>query len=274
MPDPAQTRNDASTIDRDDFFIGWFPPPRKYVRFLRPVIVLLLLVAGGTAATLAFLQRHPGTGQWDTDNPRSFVGIVYTRPYAMIRVPGDKPGDPPRTILLVENGKFGALPRVDQLVGGQANGQAVRVNGTILQRESRWMMELAEGEKGMSRLTREEKQSLPPLGWPTPQVLDHLVTLKGEVIDPKCYLGAMKPGGGKTHKACATVCISGGVPPMLVTRDSNKNETFYLLVASDGGVANELVLPFVGDSVEVSGQLERHDDLLLFRIAKDGIRRR
>ncbi len=79
-----------------------------------------------------------------------------------------------------------------------------------------------------------------------PQVLAEHVTLKGEIIDPKCYLGAMKPGGGKTHKACAMLCISGGVPPMLVTRDANKQETFYLLTTDQGGVANELVLPFVG----------------------------
>jgi hypothetical protein len=151
---------------------------------------------------------------------------------------------------------------------------SVRVSGTILHREGRWMLELADGEKGMSRLTREEEQNLPPLAWPSKAVLEEPVTLKGEIIDPKCYLGAMKPGGGKTHKGCAMLCISGGVPPMLVTRDANKNETFYLLVAYDGGVANDLVLPFVGDAVEVAGQLERHDDLLVLRIGKDGVRRR
>jgi len=40
-------------------------------------------------------------------------------------------------------------------------------------------------------------------------------TLRGEVIDPKCYIGAMKPGGGKTHKACAE-CFS--IRPLLVLK--------------------------------------------------------
>jgi hypothetical protein len=84
----------------------------------------------------------------------------------------------------------------------------------------------------------------------------------------------MKPGGGKTHKACAMLCVSGGVPPMLVTRDAAGNETFYLLVTEAGGVANESVLDFVGDPVEVSGRLERHGDLLILRVAADGVRRR
>jgi hypothetical protein len=274
MNKSAQTPSDAPAAGRDEFFIGWEPTPDKYVRFLRPIVVALLLIAGGVAATVAYLQRNPGTGHWDTDNVRTFDGIAYTRPYAMIRVSGEKPGDPPRTMLLVEDGKFGALPRVEKFVQGQAEGVAVRVTGTILHRDGRWMLELEEGAKGLRRLTGEEEQELPPLRWPSAQVLAEHVTLKGEIIDPKCYLGAMKPGGGKTHKACAMLCISGGVPPMLVMRDASKSETFYLLATDEGGVANERVLDFVGDAVEISGRLERHDDLLLLRIAKDGIRRR
>jgi hypothetical protein len=256
------------------FFIGWEPTPKKYARFLRPIVVALLLITGGVAATVAYLQRDPGTGHWDADDIRTFDGIVYTRPYAMIRVSGDEPGDPPRTMLLVEDGKFGALPRVEGFVQGRADGVAVRVTGTILYRHGCWMLELAEGEKGIRLLSAEEEAKLSPLGWPAPEVLAEHVTLKGEIIDLKCYLGAMKPGGGKTHKACAMLCISGGVPPMLVTRDAAQNETFYLLATKEGGVANERVLDFVGDPVEVSGRLERHDDLLLLRIAADGVRRR
>jgi hypothetical protein len=270
----VQPQSDAPEADRDEFFIGWLPTPRKYARFLRPIAVALLFAAGGMAAAVALLQRDPGAGRWDADNVRTFEGIVYTRPYAMIRVPGESPGDAPRTMLLVEDGKFGALPRVERLVQGRAEGVAVRVTGTILHRDGRSMLELAEGEEGMRRLTAAEEAKLPPLGWPAPEVLAEHVTLQGEIIDPKCYLGAMKPGGGKTHKACAMLCISGGVPPMLVTRDASKNETFYLLATEEGGAANERVLDFVGDPVEISGRLERHGDLLLLRIAADGVRRR
>ena len=95
----------------------------------------------------------------------------------------------------------------------------------------------------------------------------------------------MKPGGGKTHKACAALCISGGIPPMFVTRDGNGQETFYLLTTAastrahepsmaDRGPANRLVLPFVGEAVEVEGRLERHGDLRALAIQPGGIRRR
>jgi hypothetical protein len=252
----------TNRVAEDPFFIGWLPMPPAYRRFVAPVTLVLLLAAAGIAATVTCMQRDPGRGRWDSDVV-TLEGRVYTRPYALLRVPGG-------TLLLVEAGKFGALARVAAL--GQ--GQAVRARGTLLERDGRWMLELAEGEEGLRRLTAEKEERLPLIDWPEPRLIDERITLKGEIIDPKCYLGAMKPGGGKTHKACAMLCISGGVPPMLVTRAVGGQETFYLLTTAEGGIANELVLPFVGDPVAVTGRLEQHGDLLVLRIAPQGIRRR
>ncbi len=49
------------------------------------------------------------------------------------------------------------------------------------------------------------------------------VTLKGEIVDTGCYLG--HGARGEKHKACATKCISGGMPMGLLTSDG----TLYLL---------------------------------------------
>jgi hypothetical protein len=135
------------------------------------------------------------------------------------------------------------------------------------------MLELAPGDDGMRPLA-DVAERKPPPAWPEMQVLADQTTRHGEIIDPKCYLGAMKPGGAKTHKGCAMLCISGGVPPMLVTRDAAGEETFILLTTADVAPANDLVLPFVGDRVAVTGRLERHGDLLFLRTAADGISRR
>jgi hypothetical protein len=262
-----------SDTPRDDFFIGWLPVPASYRRVLLPVAVGLLVVAAGTAAALAYLQRDPGPAHWGSDTV-TFDGILLTSPYALIRVPGEADGRA-RVLILVEEGKFGALARAEQLVHGRREGVAVRVSGTVLHRDGRWVLELAEGEKGLRRLTAEEERRLRPgLGWPEAEVVAERATLTGEIIDPKCYLGAMKPGGGKTHKACAMLCISGGVPPMFVTRDADRRETFYLLTTADGGPANEQVLPFVGDPTSVTGRVERRGDLLFLGLATNGVRRR
>src|SRR6185295_631154 len=34
--------------------------------------------------------------------------------------------------------------------------------------------------------------------------------LEGEIVDSKCWLGAMRPGEGHLHKSCASLCIRGG----------------------------------------------------------------
>jgi hypothetical protein len=257
----------------DAFFIGWLPMPGPYRRFLAPLAALLLVLAAATSAALAYLQPSPGSGRWEADERRTFDGLLLAAPYAMLRVPAEEPGGPARTYLLVEEGKFGALPRVQALLGGQGALPA-RASGTVLHRDGRWMLELAGGEEGLRPLAGDEHPRLGTLTTPPRVVLREDVTLPGEIIDPKCYLGAMKPGGGKTHKACAALCLRGGVPPMLVTRHAGNNESFYLLVTEAGGVANERVLDFVGDRVEVSGRLERHGDLLILQVAADGVRRR
>lgn len=264
----------SDKTSQDEFFVGWLQTPKGYVRFLRPVVLTLLLIGVVAAGTLAFFRRSPGTGQWADDKAVIMRGVAFTKPYAMLRVPGEKPGDPPRTYLLVEDGKFGALPRVSQIVTGRAEGVPVEVKGTVLHREDRWMLALEEGDAGIRILTDAEAEILPSLSWNKPKVLAEASTLRGEIIDPKCYLGAMKPGGGKTHKACAMRCVSGGIPPMLVTRDADGRETFYLLVLQDGSVANEAVYPFVGDRVEMAGILEQRNDMLVLKVDPIEIRRR
>src|SRR5262249_668401 len=150
--------------------------------------------------------------------------------------------------------------RVEKITQGDNAGRPVRVTGTFLHRDDRWMFELAEGDKGLRPLTDAEQRQLPSLSLPSHELVAERVTLRGELIDPKCYLGAMKPGSGKTHKACASLCIAGGIPPMLVTRGPDRRETFYLLTTSEGGPAGSMVLPFVGDPVEITGRLERQGD--------------
>jgi hypothetical protein len=259
----------SSPSVRDEFFIGWLAMPPGYAQFLKPIASAVIVIVLLTAGTIAMLQRGPGSGQWDDGQVVTLRGFAATSPYAMLRVPGE----PPRTYLLVEDGKFGAHERTSRFVKGIAGGVPVEVHGTILHRGDRWMIALEAGDSGMRTLSANEAASLPPQLSSEAETIAEMTTLHGEVVDPKCYLGAMKPGGGKTHKACAMRCIAGGIPPMLVTRDADGGETFYLLVTESRGVANKELFPFVGDRVEVTGRLERRDDMSILRTSPAGIRR-
>ena len=83
----------------------------------------------------------------------------------------------------------------------------------------------------------------------------------------------MKPGNLKPHKACAIRCISGGITPVLCVRDESGNALYVMLAGENGEAINKQVIPFVAEPVEMTGHIERRDDLLLMKIDPGMIRR-
>jgi hypothetical protein len=200
----------------------------RFVRVLAPV-TLWVLVAVGLA--LGRSQRDPGGAVWEDGRAVELTGLMVARPYPMLIVEGPESG----TYLLVEEGKHGAAR------AAAMEGQTVRARGYVLRREGRTMLELQGGEAGLKVVGAGHGATAHRIG---------TETLRGEIVDSKCYLGAMKPGEGKTHKECATLCIKGGVPAVLVTEGR-----WYLLADASGGPIDAEVLKLVGEPVEVSGEV-------------------
>lgn len=249
----------------DEFFIGWLPLPPSYRRVARFAAAACLALAIGAAALISAQQASSGSGRWDADRVITLEGVVTARPYALLHVRAVDAQARPQTVLLVSSGKFGAAERALPFAG-----KLVRVRGTRIQRDGRAMLELVDEPLAIELL--EPPSHAPPH---TPLIVRQgSITLAGEIIDPKCYLGAMKPGGGKTHKACAALCLAGGVPPMFVTRGSVGQETYYLLVTTAGDSAAELAIPWVGEPVEVTAEAETWGDLAVLRIRAGGVSRR
>ena len=254
--------------DANEFYVGYLRMPAGLTRFLRWTAPVLISAALATAWSLSRSQNNPGDGVWH-DDAESLVGRLSTTPYPHIRILSKQYGDAAQsieTVLLVSEGKHGAGDRVAAL-----DGRIARVRGTILERDGRRLLELSDTDV----VTPEESMPEPQarrLGAHTGVTLGP-VTLQGEIIDPKCYSGAMKPGEGKAHKECATLCIAGGIPPMFVTLNAAGKRSYYLLTDPDGRALDERILPFVADAVQVSGTLERRDDLQVLRINPADIRR-
>lgn len=248
-----------------EFYVGYFKTPPALARFLRRVLPILIVVALAVAWFVSRSQNDPGAGVWH-DDAQALVGRIAAKPYPLIRVPSKQPGRSVETILLVSEGKQGGGDRVAAL-----DGRIARVRGTILERDGRRLLELAEDEAVTpdTSLSQPEEARLAS----TNVVPMGQVTLRGEIIDPKCYSGAMKPGEGKTHKECATLCIAGGIPPMFVTLDDAGRRNYYLLTNLTGETLDDRILPFVADAVEISGELEQRDDLQVLRIDPANIRR-
>jgi len=104
-----------------------------------------------------------------------------------------------------------------------------------------------------------------------PAPLGHWL-LTGEICDGKCHAGAMKPGTGLAHKACANLCIAGGLPAVLEMTLPAEGSTVVLLADAEGGPMPAGLLDLTAVPVEMTGHLERRDDLLIFRIDAGSVR--
>lgn len=244
--------------EEDAFFVGYLPTPAPLARFALGIALLVLLAGGGVAFAAAYLQDPPGEAH---ERNAEMDGLVVAEPYGMVRY---LDGDRVRHVLLVRGGKFGAPERdVERLAGRPAH-----VSGLLLERDGRQLLEL----HASMRETELDEAMLDRLRDVTREDLGE-VTLRGEIVDSKCYLGRMRPGGGRTHRACAQLCIAGNIPPVLVAHDAEGRTAHYLLASPENRSVSREVLPFVAEPVEVAGRLERIADLLVLRIDPDAIER-
>ncbi len=261
----SESRRPSPPGGSTEFYVGYLPMPPAHLLFLRFIVPALLVLGVGLAALAARSQFDPGGGIWDDATQRTFEGVIWARPYPMLRVTGLAPNEA-ETLLLVEVGKLGGGQRAAPF-----DGMTVRVSGWLLERDGRRMIELVPGSEAIAVLPSSGGTPAPIR--PPPEFAGEF-ECAGEIVDSKCYLGAMKPGQGKTHKECATLCVRGGIPPVLIAAVDGGGAEHFVLVDETGGAATELVLPYVGEPVTVRGRLLRLGDMRLLAVASGGVTRR
>jgi len=241
---------------RDEFFVGYLPAlPPSNARALKRFNASLAVFVLGMSVMLVSLMRQPAAATWDTDTT-SIEGTLLVNPYPTVFVDGDGSA---RAVLVVSTRKFGAAERLAPF-----DGAMVRLRGTTLRRGDLSMFELADGSEAVVRTGEGRPPPVRDLG---------RVTVRGEIIDTKCYAGAMKPGEGKIHRDCAVRCISGGIPPALAQSANPELPTVCVLAGPGGQAVNALVLPFVAEQTELEGSLEARGNLAVLRVDEGGIRR-
>jgi hypothetical protein len=88
--------------------------------------------------------------------------------------------------------------------------------------------------------------------------------LTGELVDTKCFFGAMRPATGKIHRGCAVRCLSGGVPPGILIRDGSGN-AFVVMLTGQPGEQLEYNVQWAARMIEASGDLEMYQGTLVLR---------
>lgn len=239
---------------RDGFYVGYRPLPRAHRVFLLVAVPLALAGMIVGALGLSAGQADWGDGVWQSGAAGTWEGTLALQPYPMLHVGGEHGVE---TYLLVEMGKFGAR---DRFAGAdRLDGAAVSIRGRELRREGRRMIEIDPDEETLGppvSLVEGASAVRAPL-----VAGNESISLRGEIMDGKCYLGAMKPGTGRGHKACATLCIVGGIPPVLVSRGWGGSVVFHLLADNEGGPLAgadlDRLKPLIGEPVVLTGRTGR-----------------
>ncbi len=241
-----------------DFYVGYHDPPPRRVRRFQRAVAALTLAAGVAAALIAALgQRELPAAAFEFGTIRGFEGLVVADPYPALIVPR---GTTSSRYLLVAPGKAGADALVEAVVGEWAG-----LEGTLVYRDGQAMIQVEPGS--VAALPAADYAYVPP------DVDLGDAYLEGEIVGSKCYLGVMNPGSGITHRACANVCIQGGVPPLLeVRRDDGRSEGI-ILAGAEGEAIGSRLTELVATPVGVTGRLVRRGSALLLHVDPANIRR-
>ncbi|MEW6273311.1 MAG: hypothetical protein AB1689_28875 [Thermodesulfobacteriota bacterium] len=249
----------------DDFYVGYAPvTPVRVARRVRAAVAALALVALASPLVLLAGQASFAPAAFEFGVTRSYRGTLHARPVPHLLL--ERPGRPLHgtasvsQVLLVAPGKHGAEPDAAAF-----DGRAVELDGTLIYRDGRTMLELVQGS--IRPLDNVEPLRAPPTRDLGTQ------RLRGEIVDAKCHLGVMRPGEGKPHRGCAARCLAGGVPAALRAVADDGGASFLVLLGADGRTINHALLDRVAEPVEVTGRVERRGDLLFLYAEPDAVRR-
>ncbi|MEO1281695.1 MAG: hypothetical protein AAFR75_11665 [Pseudomonadota bacterium] len=242
-----------SKPDNDAFFVGYInSAPGSLSWFLPLVSFLLIGLFAGAGLLIGTGQNAQGAGQflWGAGQQK-LVGVVEALPYPILHARPTERFPDGRSIMLSGQGKRGVQSRAEAL-----NGRLVNATGILLKRGDLDMLQVgkltaAEPEGAPSAVARED------LGkW----------RMTGEICDGKCAAGAMRPGTGLSHKACANLCLIGGAPPVFVSTGDVAGQDFFLIGDVSGAPLTGRILDLVAQPVELVGRIERRGDLLVLLI--------
>jgi len=243
----------------NDFYIGYLPKaPTALARFVRRVIVALGLIAITAALVLVVGQMPFANSAFEYGKLRSFEGVVVTRPFPTLLV--GRPGevgqqDKYSRYLLVAPGKHGA----DDLVAS-FGGKHVRLQGQLIYRDGGTMVEITPGSIAVTDTAPTIQETTRDLG---------IVTVTGEIVDSKCYLGVMNPGQGKVHRDCAARCLSGGIPPIFVT---TKGDEFLLVDSAGQPLGHDTLREFIAEPITIRAELMQQGSSRLLKIVPAALR--
>ena len=262
-------------MDRNEFYIGWMPAaPRGFTRHVRKVVIVLIIFFVVAGVLLAMQQRKFSTSVFEFGQLTEVKGIYQQFPVPSIKVitQQDVFGRVSYiTIPLVGYGKFGAegvIAHLEKEENITLDKKEITLKGTLLYSDGKTLLQIDKNDHPLIRVSDGDVKNISP-------VIKELgtVQLTGEVLDPKCYFGVMKPGHGKPHRDCAIRCIAGGMSPVFLVRNEKGEANYYLILDKDGNKMNDALKDHIAEPVSLEARAVQYDDWIVIYTNKESIKR-
>lgn len=255
-------------MSNSEFYIGWMSKaPAGLAKHVKKVLLILFPVALIIAYILSTSQKKFSTANFEFGKTTEVKGVYYSSPVPMLKV-FDK-NNLSMTLPLVGYGKHGAETAIMELEkekGVSLNGKEVTFKGTLIYGDGKTLLQIDKNDNPIVNIGAESTIQLQQKDLGTQ-------TIRGEIIDPKCYFGVMKPGEGKVHRDCAIRCILGGIPPVLHLQNEKGESNYYLIVGPNGEKMNEAVQDVVAEPVSIEAKVVQQDDWIILYTGKENIKR-
>jgi hypothetical protein len=251
-------------MDRDSeapFFVGYLHVPPGLGLFLFAVGGFLIGGFVALAVLIGSSQDDPGNGDFKWGwGQQTIIGRLEALPYPVLHVTkGTDRIAKNRAVLLSGVGKKGVQQRFAKL-----DGQMVQLKGIALKRGDLDGLQVNDGDEAIVSLDgaamAEDRVDLGR--W----------KLKGEICDGKCLAGAMRPGRGLSHRACANLCLIGGAPPVFVTEGNVDGVSYFLIADAEGKPLPDIYLKYVALLISIEGMVERRGNLMVFKAQLDTLK--
>ena len=248
---------------KTDFYVGYGKRLPDALKTFLPTCAAMLLAAFALVGLLMGLsQSHPGDGgfRWDLGQ-QTLIGTLELNPVPVIHARPTNRFPNGHTMMLTGQGKSGV-----QVAAAPLDGMLVEVKGFITERGALDMLvvDTLEAANIASESSDAALSSVTDLGrW----------RLTGEICDGKCVSGAMRPGNGIAHKACANLCILGGVPPVFVANGKVAGKGYFLMADEKGQPLADRLGDLTAVPVEIEARVQRRGDLLIALINPKTIKR-
>lgn len=257
----------------NDFYIGWQPKaPSSFAKHTKKVLLLLLPLIIIAALLISSSQKKFSTSNFEFGQLVQVKGIYQQYPVPSLYVTSSKDAFGKSffiTVPLVGYGKHGAEGAIKTLEDEKhtsLNNKTLTLKGTLLYSDGKTLLQVDINDKPLVAI----EETTVATGLHVIKELDEQ-NLKGEILDPKCYFGVMKPGHGKPHRDCAIRCIEGGISPVFSVQNEKGERDYYLLLGANGEKINNQVKDLIADPVQIKAKAVKYDDWIVLYVdpAKD-----